>query len=522
MSTMPHAPEQPTVIEGVPLRIGSREDFARVKSMFESAGFDESTVCRVLGIDKISAIGSATLAEHTKTDANANLLILLIRLFLLLESIERGEVERCIGPSDLDSMLALDLIRLSVLREDQSEPLHFSPVLLAPISGLLVASDRYNNPDGSPFDPPADVVFPSIYAGTLRFLRVIPKSPVADVLDIGAGSGIGALAASRYAGRSVAVDITSRAVHFVTFNARLNELGNMDVVQGDVYSGVEDRMFGRIIAHPPYVPSMSTAQIYRDAGQTGEALLQRIIGGLPKHLRPGGTFASVCAGWDTKENPFEERARAWLGESASEFDLIFAFSGEKPPAQVARQLAERSPDKDPSLEERWNRIFSEMERLVYGALIISRRPSDGRFGHSPMVMRTRLGSSTDGADFEWFLNWRRWRSRLDWQEVLAAARPMLGPSLSVKVTHVVDSGALVPANFMLESEKPFPAATNVDPWIASLLKEFVGELTAAEVYQHAKDNQTMPEQMGFSDFMDLVSLMIERGYLQIDDGTIRG
>ena len=43
------------------------------------------------------------------------------------------------------------------------------------------------------------------------------------------------------------------------------------------------------------------------AGQTGEAVLQPIIAGLPRFLRRGGAFYAMCAGWDAKDGSFEAK-----------------------------------------------------------------------------------------------------------------------------------------------------------------------------------------------------------------------
>ena len=101
---------------------------------------------------------------------------------------------------------------------------------------------------------------------------------------------------------------------------------------------VAGQTFDRIVAHPPYVPALSQSQVFRDAGEAGESVLEQIVAGLPDHLRSGGTFVSVSAGWDTTEGPFEERIRRWLGDYTGEFDVILAEEQAMSPAQVARWL----------------------------------------------------------------------------------------------------------------------------------------------------------------------------------------
>jgi hypothetical protein len=91
----------------------------------------------------------------------------------------------------------------------------------------------------------------------------------------------------------------------------------------------------------------------------------------------------------------------------------------------------------------------------------------------------------------------------------------------VTVTLVSD-GILVPAQFVLESENPFPAMTGVDQWTASSVAEFDGRKTVKEVYRSLQDAVGLPESLELADFIDLVALMIERGYLEVDDSLFAG
>jgi hypothetical protein len=321
------------------------------------------------------------------------------------------------------------------------------------------------------------------------------------------------LVLSRCAERVTASDITARATHFAEFNRRLNRCSNVEVVQSDLYSAISDRDFDRIIAHPPYVPSLSMEQIYRDGGETGEALVKRIIEGLPEMLRQGGTFYGVCAGWDTRAGSFEERARGWLGEARDDFDVIFAFNNDMSPERLAKQLAEQGSDS------RWDERFADagLERLVYGAIVIDRPERSGDI--APMTARVRLGALTDGECFDWTLAWRRQRAQMEaggiFYSTISRLTPRLGEHLRVKVTYRIEEGALAPADVVLESERPFPAATRIDLWMMPVIANFNGERSVAEVYEMARDCSMLPPAFGPDDFTRLAADMIERGYLEL-------
>ena len=389
------------------------EDFSRVESLLRSLRFDEETVCRSLGIASLADLGSVRRDTVDLARAGSGALALLFRLFLFIEPVPRGELAAALDNDALNPLLALDLLRPGPPQNGAET--YCATVLLYPVAGLLIASDRHENPDRSPFVPPADVVFPAIFGGTLRFLQVLPTSPAADVLDLCAGTGIGALVLSRHASRVVAADITGRAAHFARFNRLLNRCPNVEVAQGDLYEAVEGRNFDRIVAHPPYVPAATATQIFRDAGETGEAILRRIIEGLPQFLRCGGAFYSVCAGWDAKDVRFEERVHTWLGATRDEFDVLFAVHHEMSPADVARGLAERARSNDPAQLADWRQVFGEagVERRVYGALVIDRPGAPGASRPSPIRRRLRLSPLTDASSFEWMLRWLRRRETLE-------------------------------------------------------------------------------------------------------------
>ncbi|MBI4523612.1 MAG: methyltransferase [Deltaproteobacteria bacterium] len=502
-----------------PLRLGSAEDFAHVESMLRAAGFDESTVCRILEIEDMSDLGSV---GRKKFDLSGPL-GLLMRLFLFLEPIPRAEVEHWINPVSLRHLVALDLVRTIRAKTHDPAEMCYSPVWLYPVAGLLIVSDRGKNPDGSDFVRMPDIVFPAIYEGTLRFLRVISRSPAADALDLCSGSGVGALALSSTVHRVVACDITSRAAHFAQFNRWLNRCFNVEVLQGDLYSAVHGQQFDRIVAHPPFVPSSSQALIYRDSGETGESLIRRIIEGLPAHLRPGGTFYSVCAAWDSKEGLFEDRARTWLGSRQEEFDALFALHRHNSPAEVAQRVVELN-HLEPSEIPRWTELFRDagFERNVYGAIVIHRKKSaDAR---PPFTRRARLGALTNGRCFEWALRWHSWRTqkeaRGDLDQTICRMRPRLSPNLKARVTHAVQQDSLVPCDVMLESEKPFSARSQIDPWMMQMIADFNGQRTPEEIYESARKTLPVPESFGLKEFATLVANLIERGYIELESHSL--
>jgi release factor glutamine methyltransferase len=115
--------------------------------------------------------------------------------------------------------------------------------------------------------------------------RLIP--PGAAVLDMGAGSGIGAIAAARWAGRVVAVDINPAAVRCARINALLNQVEQqVEVCQGDLFAALAGQRFDVVLFNPPYL--RGTPQNGIEQALWAVDVVERFAADLPGHLAPGG------------------------------------------------------------------------------------------------------------------------------------------------------------------------------------------------------------------------------------------
>jgi len=376
--------------ENVPLRFGSYDDYARVVKAFTGADFTEATVCRTLALGNMSDLNSEH-AKNTDLGSTPPELALFIRLFLFFETVSCLEIELLLDCETIAAFLNLDILRPN--DEDASE--YYTSVFLYPVAGFYVASDRPVDPDGIVRER-EDWVLPAIYEGTLNFLRMLITSPSDEALDLCSGTGIGALVLSRTAGHVTAVDISPRAGHYARFNKELNNQRNIEVREGDLYDAIEDRTFDRIIAHPPYVPSIRNQNIFKDGGETGEFFVRSIIEGLPEHLRAGGTYYSLSFNIDTQNTSFEERVRQWLGDAQQNFDIIFACSDVRPVEKVIENIIERENITSPDDMSRFRQAFEKIEatQFVYGVLVIRRRkPEEQR---NPMTLRIAMEADTCG------------------------------------------------------------------------------------------------------------------------------
>lgn len=113
----------------------------------------------------------------------------------------------------------------------------------------------------------------------------------AEVLDMGTGSGVGAVVAARHARRVVAVDISPAAVRCARANVLLNRLEDrVEVLEGDLFAPVAGRRFDVILFNPPFFQGVPRDDADRAWRSTDVA--ERFAARLRDHLAPGG-FALV-------------------------------------------------------------------------------------------------------------------------------------------------------------------------------------------------------------------------------------
>jgi release factor glutamine methyltransferase len=115
--------------------------------------------------------------------------------------------------------------------------------------------------------------------------RLVP--PGATVLDMGAGSGVGALAAARLARRVVAVDINPHAVRCARINALLHELDErIEVRQGDLFAPVAGERFDVVLFNPPFFHGAPRDAL--DHAWRSLDVVERFAAQLPQYLTPTG------------------------------------------------------------------------------------------------------------------------------------------------------------------------------------------------------------------------------------------
>jgi methylase of polypeptide subunit release factors len=502
--------------DAMPIRIGSAEEFARCRDFLRAAGFDERAVTSTLKISDISQIPYVDTAA-IDSDSVSPVLLALIDFFVLGNVVTAdGLLTRC-GEAAFTAFAGLDLIRdarrfAALAALDLLGGSVICPISLYPVDGLLIASDRRIYVGGDAVPIPADVVFSAHDSGTLKMLRLLPTA-AGDALDLCGGSGVGALHLARNGSRAATADITARSAHFAAFNARLNGI-EIEILRGDLYAPVASREFDLICAHPPWVPSTGDAMAFRDGGDTGEAIVERVFAGLGKHLRQGGTGVVVSLGRDGRDARYEQRVRRWLGHTGRDCDVILGVDHTLSIADTIESIRRLHLNNDAEKAERMAARFRELgtEQFVYGAVLVRRTAA----AVAEPPLRLRMSSAATANDFDRVFAWRQHRRRPEFVDWLTAARPRLCPQLESNVRSVVRNGVMVAESAILTAKRPLAAAVRPDVWIARLLERLEGTQTVEQTFDAARHAGQMPADFTLAAFADLVDQMIERGLLDVD------
>jgi SAM-dependent methyltransferase len=148
---------------------------------------------------------------------------------------------------------------------------------------------------------------------TIELCRAaLPSRPIGSALDLGCGSGTGAIVLSRRSKRVVATDINPRAVALARVNAAINGVDNVDFRVGDLFEPVRGEAFDLVISQPPFVPRPEGAgdAAYLYGGARGDELALALIAGLEPHLAPRGRAVLFVEWPETGGEPLEKRLTA--------------------------------------------------------------------------------------------------------------------------------------------------------------------------------------------------------------------
>jgi SAM-dependent methyltransferase len=342
----------------------------------------------------------------------------------------------------------------------------------------------------------------------------MPDSPCESLLDLCAGSGVAALKAAKgFARQAVAADIADRSVLVAEFNRRLNDLANVENVQGDLYAPVAGRQFDRIVVHPPYVPVLRPKYIYHDGGDDGEQIIRRAVTEMPPYLAPGGLFYLMAMVSDRADEPFEDRVRKWLGEAGNEMDVaLFPMHSLEPNDFASRAvLSNPTPLEDYRAFQVLFRRY-RIRQLVYIVLLIQRRAEN----RAVFTIRRQAKLESEPQALTSAVTWETSLRRDGGVRSLLDAKVRANEDARLNVPHSLGTEGWAPAGYVLSVSTPFSMEARTEPWAAHLLAFSDGTRTVRENLELMLQQEILPQGVPPEEFAQAVSVLISGGFLRLE------
>jgi release factor glutamine methyltransferase len=146
-----------------------------------------------------------------------------------------------------------------------------------------------------------EVFNPAVFRTGALLARAVASLPEAAppaaggrALDLGTGSGVGAVFAARRGWRVVATDVNPRAVRCARVNALVHGLeGRVEVREGDLFAPVAGERFDLVLFNPPYFRGAPRDRL--DRAWRSRDVPERFAAGLGTALAPGGRALVVLS-----------------------------------------------------------------------------------------------------------------------------------------------------------------------------------------------------------------------------------
>lgn len=398
-----------------------------LRSGLEHAAYTLDGVAACLGPVASSALHrEQPLAADLATRDDPSPTAVLVRAFALGRPVDPSRLEVALPDVGVDGLVRLGLI---VLDAGPDGPVARATCDLRPYADdahhWWVASDLSELATGGPL--PVDHVL-GIGGASTTLASWTPRTAVDSALDLGTGCGVQALHLSGHCARVVATDVSPRAIGYARFNAALGGL-ELDLRTGSLLEPVAGERFGLVVSNPPFVITPRVAGVpqyeYRDAGLTGDGVVERLVREVGEHLAPGGV-AQLLGNWEVSPaGSWRDRVGAWLDGTG--LDAWIVQREVQDPVEYAETWA-RDGGQRPGTAEfdrlvgAWLADFEtrDVESVGFGVLTLQ-RPATSRVPWRDLVEVPGPVASPMGPTIEAGLRARTWLAEHDDRAVLDVA-----------------------------------------------------------------------------------------------------
>jgi SAM-dependent methyltransferase len=487
----------------LPVAFAQPSEFVRLRDLLGRTEFNERGVLEALGIDG-RAISADDLALLLRRTGRATPLETLIRLFLIGVSVDERDVRRAIEPIRLEEWLFAGLVR-------QEHGAVAAQIQLLPHQGLWLA---YDLPARASAGPKPDYVM-GVGGSSLTLANGTIRRRARWTLDLGTGCGFQAFLAARHSDRVVAVDRNPRSVRMAEFNARLNDLPNVECLEGDFFAPVREHTFDLIVSNPPFVISPESQYIYRDSGLRDDEVTRQIIREVPPRLVEGGFCQILCNWAHVAGQDWKDRLAAWFEGTGCDGWVLRCetMAADAYAAKWIRHTERDNPDEFARRFSRWVAYYeAEGIEAVSGGLITLRRRAASshwfRADDTPDKMLGVAGESiAAGFAMQDFLE----ATQRD--EVFLAQRFRVSPDARLlhRLAPATEGWRLEASELRLARGLAYTGAA--DPYVAQLLARCNGEHALGELVQGIAADLGVDPQQTVAACLDVVRRLVKLGFL---------
>ena len=456
-------------------------------------GYDSDTLTERLGRARPPAEGEQEqMFDDSREITTSNV---LIRLFLLGGVVDQATLEEFLSEPVVEFCLSSNLLAI----DDGTVR---ARIVIVPIEDLLFASDAFHilgTADAGNFVLPAS----THSANFLRFLTL--RDPVDSTLDLGCGCGVHALFAARHSKQVVATDVSTQALWYTQFNAALNDIDNIDTVEGSLFEPLAGQTFDLIVSNPPFVISPSETFEYRDNPMELDEFCRALVREAPQHLNDGAHLQMLCEWVEIEGEPWQQRISDWIRSCDA---WILHTPPLAPEGYVRQRASDMSGDSvDTGSIETWQQYFHKHQvRAVHPGMITLRKRDGENWLHIQNLTSdvTAAAGETiaDGIDAVDFLE------ACD-DDALLAATLMLADNLAAEEMRDNDQvvGVCLRLNNGLNTD------VEIDGAVAAFLNLFSGKRTVRDcTIELGKVAEADPEDLT-QDLLAIVRVFASRGFL---------
>jgi hypothetical protein len=468
---------------------------------FEGAGYTEANLRKHLGAAELPSRELRNEPRLRDRTAAPTMLNALLRWFWM------GRAQSAAKVADLfpGEFLAL-LLKCGLLRADGD--LLTAGAMLLPMDGFLVAADH---PAAIERAESEMVLWPNPTSKFLARFAVRRRSRA--TLDLGTGSGILSLGASRYSDEVVATDLNQRAVAFARFNARLNGVENIEVLGGDRFAPVADRRFDLILSNPPFFITPQHGYLFCDNSMELDGLCRLLVKEASAYLNEDGFLEMLCEWAQVGGQPWEERIAEWVEGTGCDAWVMKGLT-QDPGEYAQHRIKETSqnPAGDARLYDQYMAYYRERGvEAIHDGLVVMRRRAGTNWVRIEEVPKTPSGDLGDlilstFAAHDLLL-------KMQDDESLLAIRPKLSAHARLEQICAQSAGHWGAESVTLRLISGFPFHLTVQPLVAEFLATCDGTLTAEEAIRAFAAVADAPLETVRRECLAMMRKLIDRGFM---------